>query len=133
MGNRRRPHNQRHLRGQRRTLPARGGYKPPKPGAGESYAHQPAVASSSEHVSEARTASHDSLIGQLGNRRRSGVWWTHHEGTEALACLAELYAGDLSARERAGVAQLRSALIEHEAPVLVVAWALGAVPEGSAL
>lgn len=121
MSNRRRPRNQR--------------ASWPQPGPDEAYCNQPAVVLDRlEHgaIETARQMSHDSLLKQLGDRQRHGVWWTQHHPAEALRLIEQLYgdATDLTTLEV--VAKMREHLTNPRA-LLIVAWCIGAVPEGIVL
>lgn len=108
----------------------------PTPGPGQAYCNQPAVALNRHEegaVELARKASHDSLIEQLGNLQRSGIWWTHHHPGEAGRWINQMY--DLASMDPSDVqivGELRDALQDPSA-LLVVAWCIGEVPEGVSL
>lgn len=117
MSNRRRPRQSRALRSW------------PKPGPDEAYCHQPAVVLDRLEPGSTETArqmSHDALLKQLGDRQRHGVWWTHHHPAEALRLIDDLYSED---PRREVVENMRSHL-GNPRSLLVVAWCIGAVPEG---
>lgn len=111
----------------------------PREEAGEAYATQLGLAlrSDEETLGYVRKETHDALLRQLaarGDAQRSGVWWTHHQGEEALAAL-EPFLPLADPDPRVGVYHLELAarLAEHADATLVIAWAIGAVPEGVTL
>lgn len=129
MSNRRRPRPRQRIQPRRLE-------RWPEPGPDEAYCHQPAVAldrTQDGSVDDARQASHDSLIDQLGPRRRSGIWWTHHYAGEAAQVLADLYPLESMSQHQQIVLESYRAAMENPAAVLVMAWCIGQVPEGVSL
>jgi hypothetical protein len=101
-------------------------------GEHESYVTQSAVVSHHDDeaaMHEARQRTHDLLIDGLGELRCSGIWWTHHTGTQAIALVNDLTGVD---DPDPRVAEHRASYLEHlnasEHSVLVVAWVLATVP-----
>jgi hypothetical protein len=118
----------------------------PEPSDGESYATTSGVVGDGHNEADmayTRQTLHDSLLEMLGDRRRSGIWWTHHTGDEANTMVTDvLYTEDVPVEDMDHADSSRVAEVREESlrwlsanadAVLVVAWAIGAVPEGAVL
>lgn len=73
-----------------------------------------------EEIQDAQRATHDALIGQLGDARRSGVRWILYEPHERDAAIARLDAAHDDGKRYTG---LREWFEEHPEGCLVVAMA----------
>ena len=106
--------------------------KIPTAGPGESYASQLAIIidrtdTTGPTVEQARQVAHDQLIAKLGRHRRSGVWWTQHHPAQALRQLDELVGPKAADRDH-----IRE-LLSNPRSLMVVAWAVAALPAGRPL
>ena len=134
MSNRRRL--RRRQKGHQRAVQQQSEFTWPQPGEGEAYANQPAVVSDrfdSAMVEEGRKGSHDSLLRQVGDRQRTGVWWTHHLAAEGRDLLIRQFDGaELNERESTALAGYLERLRDPRA-LLVMAWCIAEAPEGVVL